>query len=282
LGQTRGFKRNGGKYYPNNVPKTIWVRILVPNACRLLADPVPHPELLPTEVTMNLDAVALETSGGLLEYLNNVPDFRKKRGIRHRLLSVLAVAVCAILSGARSYVAMGQWAQNASQKIRQRLGCRYHKKRQCFVAPSEPTLRRAIQQVEAEPLEQAVSAWLTAQVNIGGQAIAIDGKTLRGAKDKNGHQTHLLSAFLHNQGLVLAQREVPSKSNEIPTVRPLLELLAIAGCVVTADALHTQKETARFLVEEKHADYLFTVKDNQATLKQDIADLDWTDFPPSA
>lgn len=82
--------------------------------------------------------------------------------------------------------------------------------------------------------------------------------------------------------MVLAQRQVKSKTNEIPTARELLEPLDLKGCVSTLDAIHTQKETARYLVEEKKADYLFTVKDNQRTLKQDIQDLHQVDFPPSA
>jgi predicted transposase YbfD/YdcC len=86
---------------------------------------------------------------------------------------------------------------------------------------------------------------------------------------------------VHQQAMVLAQRQVESKTNEIPTVRPLLEPLDLKDRVVTSDALHTQKDTARYLVEKKHADYLFTVKDNQQTLKKDIEDLHMSDFPPS-
>jgi predicted transposase YbfD/YdcC len=91
-----------------------------------------------------------------------------------------------------------------------------------------------------------------------------------------------LSALLHQEGLVLAQQPVGEKTNEIPCLQPLLDDVNIAGAVVTADALHTQTASARYLVEEKHADYLFTVKDNQSTLKQDIHDLRLGAFPPSA
>jgi predicted transposase YbfD/YdcC len=90
----------------------------------------------------------------------------------------------------------------------------------------------------------------------------------------------LLSAFLHKQGIVIAQQAVDIKSNEITALRPLLADLDITGCVVTADALHTQKDAARFIVEEKHADYLFTVKDNQPTLREDIENLDIEAFSP--
>jgi hypothetical protein len=113
------------------------------------------------------------------------------------------------------------------------------------------------------------------------EAIALDGKTLRGARGPEGQQVHLLSALLHGEGIVVAQREVGEKTNEIPEAPALLEPLNLAGLVVTADALHTQKKLACFLVEEKKADYLLTVKDNQPTLKKDISELFESEaFPP--
>ena len=81
---------------------------------------------------------------------------------------------------------------------------------------------------------------------------------------------------------MVAQREVGEKTNEIPALPRLLAPLPLEGAVVTADAMHTQEATARYRVEEKKADYLFTVKDNQPTLKQDIAALHLESFPPSA
>jgi len=281
LGKTRGFKRNGGKYYQHGNLKTIFVRTLSHNALHLLADPLPHPELLPTEVTMNLDAVAIETTGGLIDHLRTVADPRMKRGIRHRMLSMLTVAVCAVLSGAKSYIAIGEWAKRSTQDMRKRMGCRFDKNTDLFVAPSEPTLRRTLQAVDALALDRAVSQWLITQAPVAGNAIALDGKTARGSTSKEGKQTHLVTAFLHREGIVIAQQAVDAKSNEITAVRPLLENI-IAGCVVTADAMHTQKDTARFIVEEKHADYLFTVKDNQPTLKQDIESLSMDTFSPGA
>jgi len=110
----------------------------------------------------------------------------------------------------------------------------------------------------------------------------VDGKTLRGAHDAGQSAPHLLSAVLHQEGIVVAQRAVGEKTNEIPELPHLLAPLPLEGAVVTADALHAQTETARYIVEEKKADYLFTVKDNQPTLKQDIADLHLEAFPPSA
>ena len=111
--------------------------------------------------------------------------------------------------------------------------------------------------------------------------MAIDGKTVRGAKSEDGSQVHLLSAFLPRQGVTLGQRPVGGRTNEIPEAHTLLAPLDLEGKVVTADAMHTQKKLAKFLVEEKEATYCFTVKENTPTLLQDIADLQLSEsFPP--
>ena len=97
-------------------------------------------------------------------------------------------------------------------------------------------------------------------------AVALDGKTLRGARLGEGRQVHLVSVFTHEEGATIAQRNVDTKTNEITAFRPLLEPLDLEGTVVTADALHTQRAHDVFLVEEKGAHYVFGLKDNQPTL----------------
>jgi hypothetical protein len=109
---------------------------------------------------------------------------------------------------------------------------------------------------------------------------AVDGKTLKGARTADG-QVKLLSAFCPGVGAVLAQQEIPSTTNEIPVIKELLASVPLEGSVVTADAMHTQKATAEFVVEDKKADYLFTVKDNQPSLMEAIEDLNLVAFPPS-
>jgi hypothetical protein len=94
--------------------------------------------------------------------------------------------------------------------------------------------------------------------------IALDGKTVRGARTTDGKAPHLLAAMITGARAVLAQKDIDAKTNEITQVKPLLDDADITGALVTADAMHVQKETARYLAEDKEADYLFTaVKDNQ-------------------
>ena len=109
--------------------------------------------------------------------------------------------------------------------------------------------------------------------------VVVDGKTVRGARREDGTAPHLLAAMTREEAAVIAQRQVSEKSNEIPAFIPLLRDLRLDGAVVLADALHTQRETARFLVEDKHADYVFTVKENQPGLFTAIDALPWEQTP---
>jgi hypothetical protein len=116
---------------------------------------------------------------------------------------------------------------------------------------------------------------------LAGQALAIDGKTARGSGDGEHKPFHLVSAVVHGSGLVVAQQRVDDKTNEITSVEPLFAGLDITAAVISGDALFTQHKIARFLVEEKHADYLFMLKDNQPTLRDEIACLPREAFSPS-
>ena len=216
----------------------------------------------------------------LLRILMRLPDSRHRRGRRHDQASILAVAICAVLCGACSYMAIAEWAGRCSQNFLKRLGCRKDPRSKSYTAPSEPTIRRLLQGIDAEQVDRALSGWLQRMEGGQGEAVAIDGKTLRGARRPNGGQVHLLSAMLHGTGVILGQCEVEQKSNEIPAAPQLLDRIELGGVTVTADALHTQRELADFL-NDKGADYVFTVKDNQPTLKQDIAELFGSAaFPP--
>jgi predicted transposase YbfD/YdcC len=103
--------------------------------------------------------------------------------------------------------------------------------------------------------------------------ISFDGKAIRstGKMEKYKSAMHIVSAHIAELGITLAQKTVDDKSNEIPAVRELVGLLEIEGCMIVADALHCQKETAAAIIG-KEADYLLSVKDNQEALKEDIED----------
>lgn len=278
LGQTRGYGRNAGRYFFHGQPKTVWVRPLRRGVPKLLSDPFLAPELLGEGAMIDLNRVELKGEGGLIEVLRRIKDPRKRRGIRHQQVTILALAILAMLSGARSFLAIAEWAKSQTQDILRLLGCRKDPRTGRYLPPSEPTIRRTLQAVNAEEVDRVLGDWLAGQCK--GKVIAFDGKTLRGTRDREGKALHLLSALVYEEGVVISQCEVEEKSNEITAARPLLEPLDLKGKIIVADALHTQGELARYLKEQKGADYVFFVKGNQENLLKDIQDLKEEDFSP--
>ena len=207
---------------------------------------------------------------GLLQTLAQVPDPRKPRGIRHGLPAVLAVALAAVVAGSRSFVAIAEWAADASPEVLSQLGMSPK-------VPSESTIRRCLQRLAPDQLDQLFVAWTwlhTSEIS-GRRVIAFDGKTLRGARDASGNLVHLLAGLCQSTGTVLAQLAVGAKTNEIPMLPKLLDTLDITGVVITADALHCQRDTAAYIVGR----YILTVKDNQPTLRKRLKNLPWKQIP---
>ncbi|HYN66296.1 MAG TPA: ISAs1 family transposase, partial [Ornithinibacter sp.] len=214
----------------------------------------------------------------LLELLSAVPDPRRPRGIRHGLPGLLAVALAAVVAGARSFTGIGQWVADSDADLLAALGFRDGRR------PSESAIRRAFARLDAARLDAVLGAWMWTHTQVVDQrrVIAIDGKTVRGARSRGTskstarstdsatkttavHAPHLVAAFDHDCGVVLGQLAVAAKSNEIPAVRSLLTAFDLAGVVVTVDAMHTQSDTARLIVDAG-GDYVFTIKGNQPTL----------------
>jgi predicted transposase YbfD/YdcC len=216
----------------------------------------------------------------LLDGLAGVPDPRRRRGTRHRAAVALAFAAAAVMAGADSVTAIAEWARDVAPQEAAAPGARRDRKGRP-VPPSQSTFRRVLRRLDGEAVAAAFGAWLAAQVTAAlGDAsslvIALDGKTARGARSGDGKAPHLLAAMITGARAVIAQKGVDAKTNEITQVRPLLRDLGIEGALVTADALHAQKDTARYLVEEKKADYLFTaVKENQPGLFAALDALAW-------
>jgi len=216
----------------------------------------------------------------LLAYLASVPDPRAPRGRRHPLVAILAVAAAAVLAGARSMTAIAEWAAEAPQPVRAALSARHHAPGH-YSVPTETTIRRTLGRLDPQALATAIGAWLCDRDRLQRQrrrAIAVDGKTLRGAKH-HGRQVHLLAAMDHTTRCVLAQHQVDGAPGEVPAFQPLLEPLDLAGAVITADALHTHADAAEFLVSQKQAHYLLVVKANQPTLLERCAALAWHNVP---
>lgn len=210
----------------------------------------------------------------LLAALQRVPDPRKPRGLRHGLPVILSIAVCAVIAGARSFVAIAEWAAQASPAAVAKLGVTGE-------VPSESTIRRTINKIDANGLDVVLGAWAAFRATTSERfrVIAVDGKSLRGSATAGGRCRHLLSALTHTGGMVLGQLDVALKTNEIPMFSTLLDNIELLGALVTADAMHCQKDHAKYLVEQRGAHYLLTVKNNQPKLRKQLAQLPWGDVP---
>jgi predicted transposase YbfD/YdcC len=233
-------------------------------------------------------ALAPEQCRSLLEDLAQIADPRHRRGRQHALGAVLAVAVAAVLAGARSLAAIGEWAADAPQPVLAALGVRRHPLTGAWRPPAEATVRRVLARVDPDALDRAIGAWLAAQHPPPGpgppgrsprRAVAVDGKTLRGSGHHDRSRVQLLAAMDHTSRGVLGQADVDHATNEIARFRPLLDRLDLTATVVTADALHTQHAHADWLVTGKHAAYLLVVKANQPTLHQQLKALPWREVP---
>jgi predicted transposase YbfD/YdcC len=217
---------------------------------------------------------------GLLAYLATIHDPRRACGRRHPLAAILAMAAAAVLAGARSVTAIAEWAADAPQPVRAALGARRDGPDH-WVVPAEATIRRTLERLDPTALAAVLGTWLAGRDRPAQRrrAVAVDGKTLRGAKRGDGRQVHLLAAMDHATRAVLAQRQVDGAPGEVPGLRPLLADLDLDGVVITADALHTHADAAEFLVTSKQAHYLLTVKANQPTLLDRCAAIPWQDVP---
>jgi len=182
-----------------------------------------------------------EPGRALAGRLGLLADPRGRRGRRHPLLGVLLIAVAAVVAGARSYAAIGQWARNAPQTTLTRVNARVLPVLGVRVAPSGATIRRVIRLVCPGGLAE-----LTGADPGTAESIAVDGKTARGSRHDDTPPAHLLAAMT-NDGQVITQLRIPGKTNEITCFADLLRPFDVAGTVVTADALCRSRHNASYV-----------------------------------
>ncbi len=278
LGETEGYGKHAMVYMEHGRPKQYLIRPLFRGAEDWLRQPFDVPALSEQRSRVDPNCIPLSGKEGLLATLAKVPDRRNRRGIRHSQASILAVAVCGVLAGSRGFRAIADFAASLDGEALLRLGCRRSLNTGELRPPSEPTIRRTLTRIDADALDRLVGEFLS-RAGLW-EAVAVDGKTLRGSGRDEHKPQHLMAAVTHKTPVTLAQRPVGATTNEIGEACSLLAPLDLRGKVVTADAMHTQTELARFLVEDKGADYVFTVKDNQSLLRKALAASDWELSPP--
>lgn len=275
LGQTQGFQRSRQDFYePHHKPKQLWVRELQPGARTILrgrnlpeacqgceADQAPDCAQSPEEL-QQMDRL-----------FGDLPDWRRRRG-DHSISSLVAVTVCALMCK----VCLGQrdlaaFARNLTKEQRMALGFPrdFRKRIHTYVAPSESTFARLLRHLDNAALQRALLRWqdqLLGRRNPAGDHVLVDGKELL-----NSQGLKVASAYSVTHGRWLGSEPVAEGSNEIPAVQAVLKAVDLEGSLVTADALNTQTETARIVVQEKGGDYLLPVKGNQPGVQKNVRQL---------
>ena len=211
-------------------------------------------------------AMANESAAPLIECFEGLPDPRDAHGRRHKLIDVVVIAVCATICGADGFIDMEEFGHSREDWLRTFLELPHG-------IPSHDTIGRVFAALEPTEFAMCLGHWVTSvATTLARQVVGIDGKKLRRSFDKANAQAalNIVSAWASEHRMTLGQVKVSADSNEITAVPELLRVLDLAGCIVTLDALHTQKEVVT-RIAAKGADYVVALKDNHPTLKEEVA-----------
>jgi len=202
--------------------------------------------------------------GRIADYFSNLQDPRSDNR-SHLLLDIIIIAICAAICDADTWTDVELFGQSKEQWFRKFLELPHG-------IPSHDTFSRVFALIDTEQFQESFRDWIAAvEERTGGEIVALDGKQLRRSHDKaKGKKAiYMVSAWASENSLVLGQQKVDDRSNEITAVPQLLDLLEVAGCIVTTDAMNCQVETAKKVIEND-ADYVFVVKENQPRLLETI------------
>lgn len=201
-----------------------------------------------------------------IKYFAELTDPRVERTKDHLLADIVFIAIAAVLCGAESWNEMEQYGKAKQSWLKTLLALPNG-------IPSHDTFNRVFSALDPEQLEACFLAWVKEVAQLSqGEVVSIDGKAIRGSRQADNKAiVHMVSAWASENSLVLGQRKVDGKSNEITAIPQLLRVLELSGTVVTIDAMGCQRSIAQQIVAQK-ADYILAVKENQAHLLEDIRD----------
>ena len=209
--------------------------------------------------------VVRPASTSIAAHFGDLPDPRVRRTRRHALMDILVITLCGVICGADDWVAIARFGRAKRKWFRSFLALPHG-------IPSHDTFGRVFAALDPDAFKTAFLAWAqTLATLLPGDVVAIDGKTLRRTFDTAADKAaiHMVSAWATAQGLCLGQVKTDAKSNEITAIPKLLEMLALAGRIVTIDAMGCQREIAR-TIHAKGGDYVLSLKGNQTQLHDDI------------
>ena len=216
-----------------------------------------------TKTSFTLSVESFDITSKFPEYFTQVKDPRVERTRWHLLTDIITIAILAVIAGAQGWEDIEEYGINKKEWLETFLELP-------FGIPSPDTFRRVFEKINPKEFEQCFRRWVQSLVEkLGVEVVAIDGKTHRGSYDRESQlkALHTVSAWSSEHRLVLGQTKVDCKSNEITAIPALLEMLDVSGCIITIDAMGTQKSIAQKIIAA-NADYVLSLKDNHPTLHQ--------------
>ena len=275
LGATRGYARANGRYTePHGKPKKVLVRCLRRDAGRLLARAEPLPAAVAPPSGPDRAACDPAAMRSLYDELAALPDHRRAQGRKHPVACVLAVHILATLANMRGCLAAEQFARSLSQEELAAIGAWRNPKTGRREPVAKSTLHRVVQAVDPEAIEGVLNRFAPARLPLA-RALAADGKRIRGANRNGGGHHETVALVDHDTGAPVATLGFGDKGGERAALRDLLERTDIRARVVTLDALHTVRDTARLITLRHGADYLMTVKANAPETFAALSAIDW-------
>ena len=200
---------------------------------------------------------------GLIDYLKDVPDPRVKRTREHKLIDILVIGVCCLISGGEGFNDMEIFGKSKYDWFKQFLDLTNG-------IPSHDTFNRVFSAIDPKAFIECFISWTDVlRSQISKEVVAIDGKALRRAGNKDAPMTYIVSAWAVENGLTIGQVKVEDKSNEITAIPELLNILDVKGCIITIDAMGCQKKIAKEIIKSE-ADYVLALKGNQGIAHKEI------------
>ncbi len=248
--------------------------VLPPNFSLILAPEQQLPRVKPLSAEIRKickesgpPSVAFKKNPVMLEIFSKVKDPRINRRKRHILSEIMVIAICAVVAGSNDWVGIEQFGIDRYDWFKKFLSLPNG-------IPSHDTFGRVFSMIAPDEFQTCFIEWINLiRFKLPYEIVAFDGKTLRRSHDEKNSQSaiHMVSAWASENRLVLGQRKVDQKSNEITAIPQLIEMLDLSGCITTFDAMNCQKEIARLLIN-KGADYVFTLKENHENLFHEVQD----------